>query len=153
MKIIVSEKRDKNVNLIKELKRVYNRKVSVIPVVVGALGTISQMIEKETERVGNLKTNRSHLDCSIIKIGLNTEKSPGEFRTWLSRYITEWKSKKMKMMVTVMLNVIGALRTVPKCLGRGMEELEIGGRAVNIQTAVLLRSDRILRSVLKPWWD
>ena len=53
------------------------------------------------------------------------------------------------MSMTVMPNVIGALGTVSKGLERGLEELEIGGRAKTIQTIALLRSARILRRFLK----
>ena len=53
------------------------------------------------------------------------------------------------MMVTVIPIVIGALRTIPKGLARGLEELENGGRVEIIQTTTLLRTARILRRVLK----
>ena len=82
----------------------------------------------------------------------------------LSQRTTEYKSKKMKkrdnldlarelrklwnMKVTVVPLVIGALRTVPKGLERGLEELKIGGRIETIQTATVLRLARILRKVL-----
>ena len=39
-----------------------------------------QKISKGTGRRGNKRTSRDHLDYSIIKIGLNTEKSPGDLR-------------------------------------------------------------------------
>ena len=41
-------------------------------------------------------------------------------------------------MVTVIPIVIGELGTIPKGLVRGMEELEIGGRAETIRTIKLL---------------
>ena len=53
------------------------------------------------------------------------------------------------MKVTVIPIIIGALGTVPKCLVRRLEELEIGGRIETIQTTTLLRSSRILRRVLE----
>ena len=49
------------------------------------------------------------------------------------------------MKVTVITIVIAALVTFPKVLVKGIEELEIGGRAETIQTTALLRSARILR--------
>ena len=52
------------------------------------------------------------------------------------------------MKVTVMPIVIGALVTVPKGLGRGLEELEIEGQIKAIQTTALIRLVRILRKVL-----
>ena len=53
------------------------------------------------------------------------------------------------MRVTVIPIAICALGTVSKDLERGQEELEIFGRIETIQTTVLLRSARILRSVLE----
>ena len=37
-----------------------------------------QRIDKETGELGNKETSRDHLNDSIIKIGHNTEKSPGD---------------------------------------------------------------------------
>ena len=51
------------------------------------------------------------------------------------------------MRVTVIALVTDNLGTFPKGLVRGLEEMEIGGRA-DIQTTVLLKSGRILGSVL-----
>ena len=48
------------------------------------------------------------------------------------------------MKMTVIPIVIGALGTIPKGLVKGLERLEIGGRAETIQITVLLKSDRIL---------
>ena len=52
------------------------------------------------------------------------------------------------MKVTVIPVIIGALGMVLKGVVRGLEELEIGGRAETIQTTALLRSARLLRRVL-----
>ena len=43
-------------------------------------GNGPQRLKKETGRVGNRRTNREHLNPSIVKIGQNTEKSPGDLR-------------------------------------------------------------------------
>ena len=51
------------------------------------------------------------------------------------------------MKVTVIPVVIGALGTIPKVSIKELEGLEIRGQAETIQTTVLLRSARILRSV------
>ena len=37
-----------------------------------------QRLGEGAERVGNQKTNRDHPNYSIVKIGPNTEKSPGD---------------------------------------------------------------------------
>ena len=47
-------------------------KVKVIPIVIGGFET--------AERVGNRRTNRDHPNDSIVEIGQNTEKSPGDLR-------------------------------------------------------------------------
>ena len=57
------------------------------------------------------------------------------------------------MMVMVIAIVIGALDTVNKGLVKGLEDLEIRGRAETIQPTALLRSARILRRVLLTWGD
>ena len=53
----------------------------------------------------------------------------------------------LNMKVTVMPIVIGELGMIPKGLVRGLEELKIGGRAVTIINAALLRLARILSRV------
>ena len=45
--------------------------------------------------------------------------------------------------------LIGALGTVPKGLVQGLEDWEIRGQMKTIQTRALLRSARILRTVLE----
>ena len=52
-------------------------KVTVIPIVVGALGTIPKELVKGLE---DLKIRRDFPYYSLIKIGQNTEKIPGDFR-------------------------------------------------------------------------
>ena len=52
------------------------------------------------------------------------------------------------MKVTIVPIVIGAFGTT-KWLLKGLEDLEVGGRIKDIQMTALLRTDRILRIVLK----
>ena len=54
-------------------------KVTVITI-IGAFGTVSEGLYTGTGRLGNKRTNGDHPNCSIIKIGQNTEKSPGDLR-------------------------------------------------------------------------
>ena len=61
--------------------------------------------------------------------------------------------KKWNMEVTIIPIVIGAFGTVTKGLLKGQEDLEIGGRVETIETTALLRTARILRSVLETWGD
>ena len=53
------------------------------------------------------------------------------------------------MKVTIVPIVIGTLGTVTKGLLKCLEDLEVGGRVETIQLTALLRTARILRSVLE----
>ena len=53
------------------------------------------------------------------------------------------------MIVTIVPIVIGAFGTVTKRLLKGLKGLEVGGRVETIQMTALLRTARILRSVLE----
>ena len=57
--------------------------------------------------------------------------------------------KLWNMQVTIIPIVIGAFGTVTKGLLKGLEDLEVGGRAETIQTTALLRTARIQRRVLE----
>ena len=57
------------------------------------------------------------------------------------------------MKVTVIPIIAGVLRMLLKSLVRGLEELEIEGRAETIQIIALLRSARILKGVLETCGD
>ena len=51
-------------------------KLRVIPIVIGALGTVTKGLVKRPEDL----EIRIHLNFSIIKIGQNTKKNPGDLR-------------------------------------------------------------------------
>ena len=78
------------------------------------------------------------------KIKLNESEKKDKYQD-LAREL----KKLSNMKVTVILIIIGALGTVTKWLVKRLEDLEIRGRVVTIQTTVLLRSARILRRVLE----
>ena len=78
MKIKENEKRDKYLDLDRELRNLWNKKVTVIPFVSGALGTITKRLGKRAGRVGNQKSE-DHPGFSIVEIGQNT-KSHGDLR-------------------------------------------------------------------------
>ena len=86
VKIEESEKRDKYLDLARKLKKLWTMKVTVIPIVVRALGTIPKGMAKELKdleirgqvetiqttallrsagRVGNRRTNRNHLETKL----------------------------------------------------------------------------------------
>ena len=54
-------------------------KVTVIPIVTGALSTgIKGLVQGETGGLGNKRTSENHTNYGIIKISQNTEKCPGD---------------------------------------------------------------------------
>ena len=57
-----------------------NVKMMMIPIVIGALGTILKGLVKGTRRGGNQRARADQLDFSITKISQNTEKSPRDLR-------------------------------------------------------------------------
>ena len=57
------------------------------------------------------------------------------------------------IQVKIIPIVIGAFGTVTKGLLKGLEDLEVGGRVETIQTTALLRTARILWSLLDIWGD
>ena len=65
----------------------------------------------------------------------------------LSRYMKKKKQQLWNMKVTVIPIVIGALGTVTKGLVSELEDIEIRGRGVTMQSTALLKSARVRRSV------
>ena len=55
-------------------------KVTFIPIVIGALGTVTKGQIKEFWGHGNKRANGDHPNYCIIEIGQNIEKSPGDLR-------------------------------------------------------------------------
>ena len=72
-----SEKEDNYLDLARKLKKQWNMKVTIIPIVIGAPGTVTKGLIKG---LGNKRTSGDHLNYYIIEIGRNTQKSPGELR-------------------------------------------------------------------------
>ena len=67
----------------------------------------------------------------------------------LARELKKLRNIKVKIIPIV----IGTFWTVTKGLLKGLEDLEVSGRVVTIQTTTLLRTARILRRVLETWGD
>ena len=55
-------------------------KVTVIPLVIGTLCTVTKRIGTMTGGLGNKRTIRDHPNFSTIKIGQNTGMNPGDLR-------------------------------------------------------------------------
>ena len=62
------------------MKNLWNMKVTFIPIVVFAVGTVSKGLQKGLEDLKKKKnrTSRDYPNYNIIKIVQNTEKSPGD---------------------------------------------------------------------------
>ena len=71
IKLKECEKRNKYLDLARELKKLWNMKVTIIPIVIGAKGPGG---------FGGRQPNGDHPNKSIIENGLNSEKSPGDLR-------------------------------------------------------------------------
>ena len=70
VKLSEVEKRDKYLDLARELKKLWNMKVTIIPIIIGA----------KTRGLGNDEMGRDCPNYSIIEISQNTEKSPGDLK-------------------------------------------------------------------------
>ena len=55
-------------------------KVTVIPIVIGAFGTVTKGIIKGPGGFGSWRPSGDHPNNSVIENGQNTEKSPGNLR-------------------------------------------------------------------------
>ena len=140
-----SEKKDKYLDLARELKKLWNMKVTIVPNVIGALGTITKGLLKGPEdleiggRTENFFVPADHRE----KIKKNKQKV---------EQILEpcWRTKKQwDILLMVVTIVIRAPGTVSKILEKIVEEFKISERIKTIQTTALLRSVRILWGVLE----
>ena len=73
VKLKENEKKNKYLDLAREVKKLWNMKATIIPIVIGGL-------DKGTRGLGNKRTSGDHPNYSIIEIGQNTKKSPGDLR-------------------------------------------------------------------------
>ena len=64
--------------------------------------------------------------------------------------VGNWKKTMEHESVPIVIDAFGI---VTKGLLKRLEDLEVGGRVETIQTTALLRTARILRTVLETWWD
>ena len=79
VKLKECKKKDKYLVLTRELKNLWNMKVMMIPIVIGALGTVTKGLVQGLEDL-EMRMSRDHQNYIIIEIGQNTEKSPGNLR-------------------------------------------------------------------------
>ena len=72
VKLKVREKKDRYLDLVRELKKLWNMKVTIIPIVIGALGTVTEGLIKglkDLEISGRVKTIQTNAS-------MNTAQSP-----------------------------------------------------------------------------
>ena len=78
VKLKESKKRDKYLHLAMELKKLWNMKLTVIPIVTGALGTVTKELVKKLEdleirgRVVNIQITILLKSARILRRGLQT---------------------------------------------------------------------------------
>ena len=80
IKLKECEKKDKSLNFARKLQKQWNIKVTIIPIVIGAFGTVTKGLLKGLEDLeirGRVETIKA---IYIFEIGQNTEKSPGDLR-------------------------------------------------------------------------
>ena len=80
VKLKRSEKRDKYLDLARELKKLWNMKVTMIPIVIDALVNRHQRISIRTGGLANNRTSGDRPNYCIIEIGQNTEKSTDDLQ-------------------------------------------------------------------------
>ena len=80
LKLKESEKKDKYIDLTRELKKLWNMKVAFIPFVIGVLGTVTKGLVKGLEDLEITEWLETIQTTLIVKIGQNIAKSPGELR-------------------------------------------------------------------------
>ena len=80
IKLKECEKKDKYLDLARELKKLWNMQVTIIPIVIGAFGTVTKGLLKGLEDLEVGRTGGDHPNDSIIENSQNTKKSPAELR-------------------------------------------------------------------------
>ena len=80
VKLEENEKKNKYQDFAKERKKLWSMKMTVIPTVIGALGTVTKGLIKGLEDLEINGTSGDHPNYTVIKISQNTEKSPGYSR-------------------------------------------------------------------------
>ena len=80
IKLKESEKKDKYLDLARELKKLWNMKVTIIPIVIGAFGIVTKGLLKRLEDLEVGRRVETIQTTALFENGQNTEKSPGDLR-------------------------------------------------------------------------
>ena len=87
IKLKERETKNKYLGLAKELKKLWNLKVTIIPIVIGAFGAVTKGLLKGSEKFEKKRTSGDHPNKSIIENSQNTEKSPVDLRRFADTHI------------------------------------------------------------------
>ena len=71
---------------------------------MSALGTVIKRISRVTGGLGNKRTNKDHVNYSIVEIGENTEKSPGDFKRFAVT-LTPVKNHQLNLVAKILERV------------------------------------------------
>ena len=144
------------------MKKLWNIKVTIVPIVIRAFGTITKGLLKGLEdleiggRVETIQTTAKKRTCKIVDFAVPADHriKPKECEK-MDKYLDLARELKKlwNMQVTIIPIVIGTFGTVTKGLLKGLVDLEVDGRVETIQTTALLRTARILRRVLETLGD
>ena len=96
----------KYLDLAKEMKKLWNMKVTFIPLVIGAFVTVTRGLIQGLEE---MKIRGDHPNYYIIEIGQSTEKSPGDLRKLAVTQTSEndhqlslmWKTPKEIIIIII----------------------------------------------------
>ena len=91
------EKKNKHLALAREVKKLWNMKVTIVPIVIGAFGTITKGLLKGLEDLEAERRVETIQMTAITENGQNTEKSAGDLRR-LSVTQTPVKNHQLTLM-------------------------------------------------------
>ena len=97
VKLKENEKKDRYLVFARELKKLWNMKMTFIPIVIGILGTVSKGLLKGLEDLeirGWVETNQT---TALLRLAQNTEKNPGDLRR-PAVTLTPVKDHQLKLM-------------------------------------------------------
>ena len=144
-----SEKKDKYLDLARELKKLWNMKVTIVPIVIGALGTMTKGLLKGLEDLEIGGRTETIQMTALLRTARIMRKSWRFEETCCHSNSSEKPSVNTDVKNSKGVNNINNIGTVTKGLLKGLEDLEVAGRVETIQMTVLLRTARILRRVLE----
>ena len=97
IKLKECEKKDKYFDLARELKKLWNMQVKIIPIIIGAFGTVTKEFLKGLEDLEVGGRVETHPNDSTAVNGQNTKKNPGDLRR-LAVTQTPVKNHRLTMM-------------------------------------------------------